>query len=138
VLVILLITLGSKGSGSPSAAASSPAPNPAASAAAKAKAAAQAKAVSACFARKPASGQLYVRTTEPGLQANASELGANWSWDYVTGTCMDAMDSTIAGAGTADGECTTVGYVADNPGYDANAVPAPPLPAVANEAGPGC
>jgi hypothetical protein len=74
----------------------------------------------------------------PGTATEAQELGGEWRWDWTTGKCLTSVQLTIATAPTEPGECTTVGYVADNPGYDVNGTPAPPLPDVADEAGPGC
>lgn len=117
-------------------------PTPAASAggttaASTTTAASKAKAIAACRARKQ-TGEIYVRTVDPGATTQAQELGGEWNWDYTTGTCLDSLDFTLASAGTASGECTTVGYVSGNPGYDVNAAPAPALKGVAGEAGPGC
>ena len=44
----------------------------------------------------------------------------------------------IASAPTVAGSCTQVGYVKDNPGYDVNGTPAPPLADIAAQAGPDC
>lgn len=106
---------------------------------AKAKAAAKltAKKIAACEARKPGA-QIYVRDDDPGAQVLGQELGGHWRWNYSVGRCQSALDFTIAAAGQADGECTTIGYVADNPGWNPNAIPAPKLKNVAGEAGPGC
>ncbi|HEX3713119.1 MAG TPA: hypothetical protein VHV09_10010 [Trebonia sp.] len=90
-----------------------------------------------CAARKT-SGDLYVRTAEPGRLARARETGGKWVWDNATGKCLSALAYTITTAGKASGECTTVGYVADNRGYDPHALPAAALPDRAGEAGSGC
>jgi hypothetical protein len=94
-------------------------------------------AAAECAARK-ASGDLYVRTTEPGLQAQAREIAGSWDWDASAGKCVSALAFTIATAGKADGECTTLGYTAGNRGYNPRARPAAPLRDLAGEAGPGC
>jgi len=83
---------------------------------------------------KPAGPEVYVRTVLPGASTVAQELGGEYHW--VQGHCLDVTDFTAATAGTASGECTTIGYVSQNPGYNANA--APPLKDIASEAGPGC
>ena len=44
----------------------------------------------------------------------------------------------IATAPQSAGNCTQVGYVADNPGYDVNAEVAPPLTHVTAQTGPVC
>ena len=119
-------------------AAPSSAPSAAAAPAAAAKAKAAAREISACSKRPDMSGDLYVRTVEPGLQAQAQEIGGGWSWDSTSGKCLDSLDFTLATAGRADGECTTVGYKSGNPGYNPDAAPAAKLKTIAGEAGPGC
>jgi hypothetical protein len=94
-------------------------------------------AAAECAARK-ASGDLYVRTTEPGRQAQVREIGGQWGWDSTAGQCLSSLAFTIATAGKAGGECTTVGYTATNRGYNPRARPAAPLRDLAGEAGPGC
>ena len=98
---------------------------------------AQTAAIAACQARKP-TGEIYVRTVDPGASTLAQQLGGAWQWDYTTGKCLDSVDFATATAGTAPGECTTVGYVADNPGYNPNATDPAPIRHLAGEAGPGC
>jgi hypothetical protein len=73
------------------------------------------------------------RTTEPGLQPQAGEIG---NTDYSD--CEDSLADFAETAGQADGECTTVALASSNPGYDPDAVPAPPLKGVIESAGPGC
>ncbi len=73
------------------------------------------------------------RTTEPGLQAQADEIG---NADYAA--CADSLSTFRQEAGQADGECTTIAKASDNPGYNPDAVPAPPLKNVIMSAGPGC
>ncbi len=73
------------------------------------------------------------RTTQPGIPASADEIG---NTDYSA--CADSLTTFAAEAGQADGECMTIARASDNPGYDVNAVPAPPLKRVAESAGPGC
>jgi hypothetical protein len=119
-----------------SGASSSPA---AAAPAVTASRAAKPSGQAACLKRPWSSGDLIVRSAEPGTRAVATEIGGEWDWDYSGGgRCESAMDFTVETAGTADGECTTIGYVKDNPGYDVNEVPAPPIGDVAAQAGPGC
>jgi hypothetical protein len=73
------------------------------------------------------------RTTEPGLQPQADEIG---NTDYSD--CTDSLTNFQAEAGQADGECTTIALASSNPGYNADANPAPPLRDVIESAGPGC
>jgi len=114
------------------AAASSSGPAPAASAASAANAA------GSCGNRPWASGDIYVRMLSPGVNWETRELGGAWSWDSSTGQCLTSVQWVLATAPLAGGSCTQVGYVADNPGYDANATVAAPLRNLAAEAGPGC
>lgn len=52
--------------------------------------------------------------------------------------CSDSLADFRQTAGQADGECTTIALASSNPGYDPDAVPAPPLKHVIEAAGPGC
>jgi hypothetical protein len=74
----------------------------------------------------------------PGEQPQAQELGGEWNWDYTVGKCLNSVEFMIATAPLTAGNCTQVGYVADNPGYDPNAADAPPLKEIADEVGPAC
>jgi hypothetical protein len=116
-----------------SAGASSRAASPA-SAASKAIAAAE----EACEKRGFSSGDVYLRMTQPGEAPVAQQLGGEWEWDYITDKCLTAVQWDIATAPRSAGNCTQVGYVADNPGYDVNATVAPPLMHVVAQAGPAC
>lgn len=73
------------------------------------------------------------RTTQPGLQAQAIEVG-----NVDLSACADTLTTFQQEAGQADGECTTIALASKNPGYDANATPAAPLKHVIMSAGPGC
>ena len=99
---------------------------------------ATAKAADACDNRPNASGDIYVRMISPGVPAETQQLGGEWRWDVATGKCLTSAQMMIATAPTSAGNCTQVGYVADNPGYDPNATPAKPLTHVAAQAGPAC
>ena len=80
-----------------------------------------------CEARGFASGDLLVRMITPGQPAITQELGGEWIWNSTTKTCDTSVQMMIFTAPTTPGDCTQVGYVADNPGYNQNATPAPPL-----------
>ena len=69
----------------------------------------------------------------PGAQTLAQEIG---NCDLATG--QNSLANFQQTAGQAPGECTTIALASDNPGYDVNAVPAPPLKDVIESAGPGC
>ena len=91
----------------------------------------------ACY-KRPASGSIYVRTVTPGVSPRARRLGGERDWDHVTSKCLTSVQYTIAIARLSAGNCTQVGYVAANPGYDVNATTASPLTHVAAQAGPAC
>jgi len=74
-----------------------------------------------------------VRDDDPGASVLASDVG---NADY--GNCTTMLSNFAATVGQAAGECTTVALASDNPGYNVNAVPAPPLKGVIMSAGPGC
>jgi hypothetical protein len=97
-----------------------------------------AKAEAACGKRGLASGDIYVRMISPGIQWTAQELGGEWVWDFTLHKCLTSVQMNIATAPRSAGNCTQVGYVADNPGYNVNATVAPPLTHVAAQAGPAC
>ena len=73
------------------------------------------------------------RDADPGAQTLAQLLG---NCDLATG--QDTLADFQQTAGEATGECTTIALASDNPGYDVNTVPAPPLKDVIESAGPGC
>jgi hypothetical protein len=75
---------------------------------------------------------------QPGEAPAAQQLGGEWQWDNTTDKCLTAVQWDIATAPRSSGNCTQVGYVADNPGYDVNATVAPPLTHVVAQAGPAC
>jgi hypothetical protein len=95
-------------------------------------------AEAACDARGFASGDIYVRWEDPGVPWTAQELGGEWGWNSMTHTCQTSVQEMISASPPGAGNCTQVGYVADNPGYDVNATPARPLENVVAETGPAC
>ena len=103
-----------------------------------AKAARTADPATACDARPDASGDIYVWIKTPGVQPLAQELGGEWRWNSATHTCQTSVQLMLSAAPTSPGNCTQVGYVADNPGYDPDATPAKPLKIIAGEIGPAC
>jgi hypothetical protein len=97
-----------------------------------------AKAEDACYKRPPASGDIYVRTITPGVSPQAQQLGGGWAWDHASNKCLTSAQMVMATAPVSSGNCTQVGYVADNPGYDPNTTVAAPLMHVAAQKGPAC
>jgi hypothetical protein len=74
-----------------------------------------------------------IRDALPGTPAQATEIG-----NVNLVGCTGSLKDFTATAGTADGECTTIAKASDNPGYNADKVPAPRLKHVIESAGPGC
>jgi hypothetical protein len=122
------------------AAASSPAPTPHASAKSRSSSSKSKLPAgeTACDKRGFASGDIYLRMLQPGEAPVAQQLGGEWEWDYTTRKCLTSVQWAVATAPMSAGDCTQVGYVADNPGYDPNATVAAPLSDVAAQAGPAC
>lgn len=73
------------------------------------------------------------RIITPGSPATAQRLG---SVDLVN--CRSVFDALKDETSTDPGYCTTAAWAADNPGYNVDAVPAPPLKNVQAVAGKGC
>lgn len=100
------------------------------------------KAISAaeasCEKRGFASGDIYLRMVQPGEAPVAQQLGGEWEWDNTTSKCLTSVQLMIATAPLSAGNCTQVGYVADNSGYNPNATVAAPLTHVVAQAGPAC
>lgn len=81
----------------------------------------------------PNGRDVLVRYIVPGLQANAQELG---EVDLVQ--CESTLDYIAQTSPTGDGYCTQVAWASDNPGYNPDTVPAPPLKKVIEAVGGGC
>jgi hypothetical protein len=145
LFVIGVIAAAVNGSGKPAkslaaTASSTAAARASSSAASRASAAAvkSAKAVDACEKRPPASGDIFVRTVASGDSPKVQRLGDKWAWDHASSKCLTSVQLAMATAPLSAGDCTQVGYVADNPGYDPNATVTAPLAHVAAHAGPAC
>jgi hypothetical protein len=70
----------------------------------------------------PDKGDILVWERFPGVQDNAQELGGT-DPEHCTWT----FDSLKTSQPTGAGYCTKAAWASDNPGYDPEAVPAPPL-----------
>jgi hypothetical protein len=81
----------------------------------------------------PDNRDLIERDDDPGASILAEEIG-----EVDLENCTPTLDEFQQTAGHGAGECTTIAWASDNPGYDVNAVPAPPLKDVIESAGPGC
>ena len=91
-----------------------------------------------CSTRSTAAGDIYVRTVKHGGAPHAQRLGPQWGWDYTTTKCLTSAEMTVATAPEQAGDCTQVGYVIKNPGYDVKATRPTQLKHLAAEAGPAC
>jgi hypothetical protein len=136
VLLITVIACASGGRGKPGNQTLSAASAAAARAASLANSVKSAK--HACAERPPASRDIYVRIIKPGTSPEVRKLGGRWRWDHVTGKCLTAVHFMSATAPRSAGHCTQIGYVTDNPGYEPNVTPPPPLLHTAAQAGPAC
>jgi hypothetical protein len=76
---------------------------------------------------------LIVRYIAPGVQDNAQELG-----ETDASHCTPTLQWLEQTAANGPGDCTQVAWASDNPGYNADALPAPPLKKVIEAIGPGC
>lgn len=95
-------------------------------------------AADACGNRPDASGDIYVRMVQPGQAPVAQELGGEWVWSVTLNKCLTSVQMMMAAAPQSAGNCTQVGYVADNPGYNVNTATAAPLQNVVAQTGPAC
>ncbi|MGH3266903.1 MAG: hypothetical protein ACRDNS_33545 [Trebonia sp.] len=73
------------------------------------------------------------RDIVPGLRPSAVEIG-----NVDLGNCTPALADFASEAANGPGDCSTIALASDNPGYNADVVPAPPLRKVIESAGPGC
>jgi len=76
---------------------------------------------------------VLVRTVAPGSQPYAQTLG-----DVDVANCRSVFELLKATSPTGAGYCTTAAYASDNPGYNADAVPAAPLRKQQLSIGAGC
>ena len=81
----------------------------------------------------PDDQDLILRDDDPGASIIAQEIG-----EVDLENCTPTLDDFQQTAGQSAGECTTIAWAKDNPGYNVNATPAPPLKDVIESAGPGC
>jgi hypothetical protein len=93
-------------------------------------------AESACQNKSPASGDIYVWEESPGVEPMAHQLGGGWVWNHSLNRCQTSVQFMIATAPNGPADCTEIGYVADNPGYNPNADPAHPPKHIADKSGP--
>lgn len=119
----VLTACGTAASSAPAAPSSSPAH----------AAVAKAKAAASPSCKLKTTFDYIERDSDPGASVMADEIG---NVDYSN--CTDSLTDFAATAGQADGECTTIALASENPGYNVDQVPAPPLKDVIESAGPGC
>lgn len=78
-------------------------------------------------------GDIIERVIVPGQPATAQQLGG-----VNLQNCTLAFSNLAAETSKDPGFCTQAAWLADNPGYDVNAVPAAPLKRVQAQAGAAC
>lgn len=78
-------------------------------------------------------GDIIERVVTPGNPATAQQLGS-----VNLAQCKLAFDTLAQETSTDPGFCSQEAWAADNPNYDVNAVPAPPLRKIQAQAGAGC
>lgn len=78
-------------------------------------------------------GDIIERVVVPGQPATAQQLG---SVDLAQ--CKMSFDTLAQETSTDAGYCSTEAWLADNPGYPVDAVPAPPLKKIQAQAGAAC
>lgn len=82
----------------------------------------------ACRGREPDADDIIVRYVNGGTEPpNAQLLGGGWFWDDSTGRCITSYELAVSTNPDLPGYCTEAGSFEDNPGYDPDQVPAPPL-----------
>lgn len=81
----------------------------------------------------PDDRDLLVWYKVPTLQDSAQELG-----EVDLANCTPTVDTIMSTSPTGAGYCTEVAYADQNPGYNADATPAPRLKHVIEEVGAGC
>ena len=78
--------------------------------------------VDTCATPLPDKGDVIVREIFPNVPIDAMELGGT-----DPERCVWTMDSLKTSQPAGPGYCSQVAWASDNPGYNADAVPAPPL-----------
>jgi len=78
----------------------------------------------------PTTRDLIIWERRPHLLDSAYEVG-----DANLSQCKPTVDTWPAGEPTGAGYCSKIAWASDNPGYDAEAQPAPPLKKVIEEVG---
>lgn len=81
----------------------------------------------------PNGQDVLVRYIVPGLQPAAQELG-----EVDLAQCESTLDYIAQTSPMGDGYCTQVAWASDNPGYNPDTLPAPPLKKVVEAVGGGC
>jgi hypothetical protein len=75
-----------------------------------------------CATPLPDKGDVIVREIFPNVPVDALDLGGT-----DPEHCVWTMDSLKTSQPSGPGYCSQVAWASDNPGYDADTVPAPPL-----------
>jgi hypothetical protein len=78
----------------------------------------------------PTTRDLIIWERRPQILDSAYEVG-----DADLSQCKPTVDTWPAGEPTGSGYCSKIAWASDNPGYDTDARPAPPLKKVIEEVG---
>ena len=85
-------------------------------------------AATACFAKNtPNQPDIIVREKDPTHPYVAQQLGGGYVYNHGSNECQTAVAFTLATVADQAGHCVQIARAADNPGYNVDANPAPPL-----------
>lgn len=80
-----------------------------------------------CQSRPPANGEILARSITTDEPPWVDPLGGGWVWSFSEEECITSIEMILGANPSLPGFCTQVALVADNPGYDPDQRPAPPL-----------
>ncbi len=85
-------------------------------------------AAAACFARPQSQGDIILREKDPTLPyERAQQLGGGFAYNHRSNQCQSSAEFFLDGILDQPGFCAQVALAGDNPGYNLEARPAPPL-----------
>jgi len=84
-------------------------------------------AAAACFARPASQGDIIVREKDPTLRYAALRLGGGFAYNNRSNQCQSAVKFNLDTLSDQPGFCAQIALDSDNPGYNIDARPAPPL-----------
>jgi hypothetical protein len=84
-------------------------------------------AATACFARPRTQGDIIVREKDPTLPYYASQLGGGFAFNHRSNQCQNSVEFNLDAVPDQPGSCAQIASASDNPGYNPDDRPAPPL-----------